>query len=461
MLGVEGGEAVVDAAAGSRRTFHPSQLGLVAPDGSGLVARPSARGQPAAPGGLDDGWAWHQDAMDVDYDAELASWFGSWGLPPGNVGIPDDDAAMADLGAALEAVGPDDFLFPDDEMPSPKNSYDEDSIDQDPPHVTCYPEPGPSEQDHVSEYPSAKGSLQVVDTRKYELGMCALHPPHHPPSASTDQLDLNDPETLHLYDEVLLLSRKGSCGEQLEFDDCGDTRESILHLLAMRFKLDYGYNPTSRRVVIKCPTSLAKQEIMSRCEQSITIICPAPGADASSDQPDKDSLRTVTRMSTTRRLAKEKPPNVRKSSLPGTDELTSPSSQAPAPTSTDLVHLSPVPDTPSSSSPFAPAVDRDQLRQAFLDNQVGQSIGNRISSWNFFHSGISSRRPRGRRGPLSEKSRKEIKVLEGAGGACWRCRILRRKVCTLPPPRPREAFCRSLRQVRCRRSLQVLSGSPS
>jgi len=234
---------------------------------------------------------------------------------------------------------------------------------------------------------------------------------------------------------VLLLSRKGCSGEQLHFDDCGDTRESILHLLAMRFKLDYGYNPGSRRVVIKYPTSLTKQEIMSRCEQSITIICPAPGADVSSDQPDRDSLRTVTQTNTPRRLAKEKPQSIRKASLQGAEQSTAPLPPSPAPGTMDLVPTSPRPATPSSSSAFGAPLDREQLRQAFLDNQVGQSISNRISSWNFFHSGISSRRPRGRRGPLSEKSRKEIRVLEGAGGACWRCRILRRKVRRRRSPR--------------------------
>ena len=122
---------------------------------------------------------WHQDAMDLDYDAELASWFGSWGLPPGNVGLPVIDATMEDLGPATEAIGPDDLLFPDDEMPSPKNSYEEDAIDEDPPQISAYTGPGPPAQQLAPEptgFPSAKGPIQVVDTRKYELGEHIIHP---------------------------------------------------------------------------------------------------------------------------------------------------------------------------------------------------------------------------------------------------------------------------------------------
>jgi hypothetical protein len=34
----------------------------------------------------------------------------------------------------------------------------------------------------------------------------------------------------------------------------------------------------------------------------------------------------------------------------------------------------------------------------------------------------------GRRGPLTETGRRDMRALEAAGGACWRCKVLRRKV---------------------------------
>jgi hypothetical protein len=40
----------------------------------------------------------------------------------------------------------------------------------------------------------------------------------------------------------------------------------------------------------------------------------------------------------------------------------------------------------------------------------------------------------GRRGPLSENGRRDMRALESAGGACWRCKVLRRKVSSIHLP---------------------------
>ncbi len=243
--------------------------------------------------------------------------------------------------------------------------------------------------------------------------------------------DLNDPEALSLYDELLLLSRKGLCGEQVNFDDCGEPRAAILQLLAMRFKLEYSCNYTTRLVSIRRPATPVTQ-VMSQLEHHITIICPT--GESRTEDADTDALGEKTK-SPANSLSKEAPAG----STPG-----SPQTDDGAP---HLTHPIPAasPARPASarskaivSTRFAVSPDQNQhlLRQRLLENQVSHPLSRRISSWNIFHSGIASRRPRGRRGPLSAKSRSEIKVLEGVGGACWRCRILRRKVGPVPVPVP-------------------------
>ncbi len=240
--------------------------------------------------------------------------------------------------------------------------------------------------------------------------------------------DLNDAETLSLYDDVMLLSRRGSCGEQMDFDDCEGSREATLHLLAMRFKLDYSYNPTTRRASIRRPAAPVTKA-MSQLEHHITIICPSAEAQ---DEECEEVGSSTAESTPASRLSKARPLPSDSQSLPpsGPGRLT--------PTSPALNVLA---RNKLVSNKFGADKDQRLLRQTLLESQASHPLSYRISSWNIFHAGIASRRPRGRRGPLSAKSRSEIKVLEGAGGACWRCRILRRKVRVdtrrCPPPLPR------------------------
>lgn len=77
----------------------------------GLVAIPTAADGP---------YTWPHDPMDVDYDAELATWISSWSHPNGDVGLllgldpipyePEPERGM---------TGPGDLLFPDDEVVFP------------------------------------------------------------------------------------------------------------------------------------------------------------------------------------------------------------------------------------------------------------------------------------------------------------------------------------------------------
>jgi len=62
-------------------------------------------------------------------------------------------------------------------------------------------------------------------------------------------------------------------------------------------------------------------------------------------------------------------------------------------------------------------------------SRIGDSISQRVSTWKIF-SGTSKSLGihRGRKGPLNTYSRDKMRALEQVGGACWRCKVIRRKV---------------------------------
>jgi hypothetical protein len=62
-------------------------------------------------------------------------------------------------------------------------------------------------------------------------------------------------------------------------------------------------------------------------------------------------------------------------------------------------------------------------------SKIGDSISQRVSTWKIFSgSGKSLGIHRGRKGPLNAYSRDKMRALEQVGGACWRCKVIRRKV---------------------------------
>jgi hypothetical protein len=166
--------------------------------GSGLVGDPDGVSQldlaglgPAQPKQemhgndlvVQDGWEWHQDAMDIDYDdPELAAWVNSWTRPTDDAGLPvAADLAPLPLNPFGEPIGAGDLLFPDDEMPSPKameeDDFNETQETQDvpvPKSVMMKDEPSNTVQrlgrDHQSrDLPQHRAFSGAA--RQYELGM--------------------------------------------------------------------------------------------------------------------------------------------------------------------------------------------------------------------------------------------------------------------------------------------------
>ncbi|KAK3363167.1 hypothetical protein B0T25DRAFT_32047 [Lasiosphaeria hispida] len=80
--------------------------------------------------------------------------------------------------------------------------------------------------------------------------------------------------------------------------------------------------------------------------------------------------------------------------------------------------------TSSDTCTISTAVRDDQQlsRRPSRSQRISDSISKHVSTWK-----TSMTKSGGRRGPLTEDGRRDMKVLEGAGGACWRCKVLRRK----------------------------------
>ncbi|CAK7222074.1 hypothetical protein SBRCBS47491_004746 [Sporothrix bragantina] len=321
---------------------------------------------------------------------------------------------------ANKLPGPDDFLFPDDEtavLSSQIRTQEPQQQQQQPQQQQQQQTQAPSQ--HQQTFQDASSQAQPTSTS---------YPPQTAPASQPQPpgFDLNDPATLELYDDMLLFSRGNHLSnDKLTFDNCDASKEAVLHRLALKFKLSYSYEPVQRKASIwRSPVYSVKQDpaaVSSPVQQN------APHATVPSHLPTaKESNASLQPMS------QAMSPSQKRHTI--TAPMTFPLLQQDTNTVGLSVGLTPPPSKRLSTDSSAAASVISSLvlsSQSLGEDDKAQdtpSLGDRLSSsWNIFHSGISSRRPRGRRGPLSAKSRKDIKDLEWAGGACWRCKILRRK----------------------------------
>jgi hypothetical protein len=99
--------------------------------------------------------------------------------------------------------------------------------------------------------------------------------------------------------------------------------------------------------------------------------------------------------------------------------------------------------------PVSALKEQSLSRHPSRSERISDSISKHVST---LKTSISKG---GRRGPLSENGRRDMRALEGAGGACWRCKVLRRKVNFCPSRRSLKHKLMTP-QVRSREPLPVL-----
>lgn len=181
---------------------------------------------------------------------------------------------------------------------------------------------------------------------------------------------VEDPTPERLRSQLSLLS-EGSCGDELVFKNCDSSKAMLLHGLAMDFGLNYTHDaPTGEVSIARAGTIIP----FKQSAPSLVVTSPFQNS----------SFQGI--------------------SFPSEVSLESASVQSSI--------ISPPPDTSQQQ------VARRQSRS----QRISDSIIKHVSTWK-----TSMAKGGGRRGPLTEDGRRDMKVLEGAGGACWRCKVLRRK----------------------------------
>ncbi|KAK4127010.1 hypothetical protein N657DRAFT_640903 [Parathielavia appendiculata] len=170
----------------------------------------------------------------------------------------------------------------------------------------------------------------------------------------------------------LSLLSKGWAGDEIRFKKCDPSKALVLHNLAMELGLGYSHDVRSREV------------FMSRL---------GPPEDAPNPQISSLLQRSSTELDSTLCLP----------SLPAVSEIHS--------------FKIPTRSARESGQPDVAAKDQPLVRRPSRSERISDSISKLRTS-------IAKG---GRRGPLSENGRRDMRALEAAGGACWRCKVLRRK----------------------------------
>jgi hypothetical protein len=188
----------------------------------------------------------------------------------------------------------------------------------------------------------------------------------------------NDLARQRLRRQLSLLS-KGWAGDEIRFKNCDPSKAVVLHNLAIELGLGYSHDVRSREVSM---SRLDPAQVPSKPQTTSSLPRSSTELDSALCLPD---LPTV----------------------PETHEFDMPA------------HFSHEPSTqPPSAVPSAVAKDQPLVRRPSRSERISDSISKLKTS-------IAKG---GRRGPLTENGRRDMRALEAAGGACWRCKVLRRKV---------------------------------
>lgn len=184
----------------------------------------------------------------------------------------------------------------------------------------------------------------------------------------------------------LSLLSKGWAGDEIRFKNCDPSKAIVLHNLAMELGLGYNHDVRSHEVAM---SRLGPVQPVSRPQ-------PAPGQLPSSRHRSSTELDSI--------LCLPGLPVLRGPRMP---EAAAPSAHDTSPSQAAQQHS--IPNQPLSRHPSRSERIHDSITKhvSTLKTSIGKG---------------------GRRGPLSENGRRDMRALEAVGGACWRCKVLRRKV---------------------------------
>ncbi|KAH6854729.1 hypothetical protein B0I37DRAFT_300160 [Chaetomium sp. MPI-CAGE-AT-0009] len=271
-----------------------------------------------------------------------------------------------DYGAPMTSM-PADFLFAEDEGVLPVGvSYNAQPTDQ-PPYPIDIPQPPPAPSPTRTVFSASRSDAGSDDAKSLEDGS---------PNGLARQ---------RLRRQLSLLS-KGWAGDEIRFKNCDPAKAVVLHTLAMELGLGYNHDVRSREVS------------MSRLEPTQALTQPRPSPHRLSSSFSRSSTELDSALC-----------------LPGLPVVLEHQ------TFDATAEFIQQPDS-QSTQPAEPANnDQPLVRRPSRSERISDSISKHVST---LKTSISKG---GRRGPLSENGRRDMRALEAAGGACWRCKVLRRK----------------------------------
>ncbi|KAK4682427.1 hypothetical protein QC764_116290 [Podospora pseudoanserina] len=213
---------------------------------------------------------------------------------------------------------------------------------------------------------------------------------HRPPEDGSHDLARE-----RLRKQLSLLS-KGWCGDEIRFKNVDPAKAVILHTLAIELGLEYNHNVRSQEVLI------------SRFEPTQLPSGPRPSSGRLSTSPPRASVELNA-----------------VSCLPGESSFSLSHFQSPQPPHFDVrAAVAPIQEAPlQQPQPDSIVAKPHQAlsRHPSRSERITDSISKHVSTLK------ASVAKGGRRGPLTENGRRGMRELETVGGACWRCKVLRRK----------------------------------
>jgi hypothetical protein len=308
------------------------------------------------------------DPMDLDFDFDAALWAGDFYASANHF------ESEMNLDYGYTGAMPPDFLFAEDEGMLPAAS----SCTQ-PSHAhSMLPPMQPAEHSPTRTVFSVPRSDAGSDDSK-----------------SLDDGSQNGVARQRLRRQLSLLS-KGWAGDEIRFKNCDSSKAVVLHSLAMELGLGYNHDVRSREVS------------MSRLEPAQVTLKPQPPPGRLSSSFSRSSTELDSTLC-----------------LPGLPSVP----EYPTFEPSDRFIPESRPQSAKTIQTDAVTAPKDQplMRRPSRGERISDSISKHVST---IKTSIVAKG--GRRGPLTENGRRDMRALEAAGGACWRCKVLRRKVSPTP-----------------------------